>query len=193
MAKEGKFLTKPTKLKRTKKLAELTGVILGDGNIHRFPRTECLTIASNAKNKGFIKRYAGIVERIFLKRPSIIKLKRNCTRIAIYQKYLSCRLGIISGDRSKKEFAIPKWILNSREYLKSYLRGLYEAEGSFCVHKPTCTYKFLFSNRNESLLRNVYNCLRILGFHPHKSKYQIQVSRRKEVYKVKDLIKFRQY
>ncbi|MCD6270358.1 hypothetical protein J7J23_01095 [bacterium] len=70
---------------------------------------------------------------------------------------------------------------------------MYEAEGSFCVHKPTYTYKFLFANRNKSLLENVYRILKILGFHPHKSKYKIQISKKGEVYKIKELIKFRQY
>jgi len=84
-------------------------------------------------------------------------------------------------------------VLKNRNFLIKYLRGLYEAEGSFCVHKPTSTYKFLFSNKNKSLLKNVYQSLRFLGFHPHESKDKIQISRKKEVYKIKDLIKFRQY
>ncbi len=95
--------------------------------------------------------------------------------------------------KKKINIGIPYWIINNKSYLKRYLRGLYEAEGSFCVHKPTYTYKFLFANRNESLLQSVYRGLKILGFHPHKSKYQIQISKKEEVFKIKDLIKFRQY
>src|SRR4030042_1614280 len=44
-------------------LAELIGVILGNGYIGKFPRTEVLTILSNSNNKGFIKRYFNIVKR----------------------------------------------------------------------------------------------------------------------------------
>jgi intein/homing endonuclease len=193
MIKEGKFPNFPKRLKRTKELAELIGVILGDGNIHKFPRTEALTIASNAKNLGFVNRYAGIIYEIFSKEPTINKPSRGCIKIRIYQKYLSVRLGIPCGNRGNLKIEIPSWILKSKKNLISYLRGLYEAEGSFCVHRPTYTYKFLFSNRNESLLKNVYDSLKILGFHPHKSQYQIQISRKEEVYKIKDLIKFRQY
>jgi DNA-binding transcriptional regulator WhiA len=97
------------------------------------------------------------------------------------------------GARKNQDIKIPQWILRNKEYLKRYLRGLYEAEGSFCVHEPTYTYKFIFSNKNESLLGNVYRVLKILGFHPHESKYKIQISKRDEVYKIKDLIKFRKY
>ena len=108
-------------------------------------------------------------------------------------KKISKRLKIISGSRKKQDIKIPQWILKNKNYIKRYLRGLYEAEGSFCIHKPTYTYKFLFRNTNESLLNNVYRALKILGFHPHRSKNMIQISRKQEVYKIKDLINFRQY
>ncbi len=180
-------------LKQNGDLAELIGVALGDGNIFKFPRTEALTIASNAKNKGFIQRYSSLIQKIFLKKPRINKPYGGCVKIRLYEKNISKRLNFPTGARKNQNAKILLWILKNRNYLIKYLRGLYEAEGSFCVHKPTYTYKFLFSNRNESLLRNVYKGLRILGFHPHKSKYQIQVSKKEEVYKIKDLIKFRQY
>jgi len=179
--------------KKSGDLAELIGVILGDGNISKFPRTECLTIASNANNKGFIQRYSLLIKKVFAKKPVINKPHNGCIKIRIYQKQISRRLGVPTGSRSKTEISIPRWVLKNRSFLLKYLRGLYEAEGSFCVHRPTYTYKFLFSNRNESLLNNVYQALKILEFHPHKSKYQIQISKRKEVYKIKDLLKFRQY
>jgi len=54
-------------------------------------------------------------------------------------------------------------------------------------------HKFLFSNRNKSLLDNVYQALKVLGFHPHRSKCKIQISKKREVYKIRDLIKFRKY
>lgn len=184
-----------TTFEKSGDLAELIGVILGDGNIGKFPRTEGLTIACNSNNIGFINRYAGLITKLFRKSPYVAKVNKaiGCTRVRIYQKGISKRLGIPTGNRSRIKIDIPKWILKNRRFLLRYLRGLYEAEGSFCVHKPTCTYKFLFSNRNRSLLENVYRGLMILGFHPHRSKNKIQVSRKEEVYRVKNLLKFRQY
>jgi hypothetical protein len=181
-------------LKKSGDLAELIGVILGDGNIYKHPRTEELRISSNSEDKEFIKRYERLVAKIFKKKPKLEKVKNsNCIYIRIYQKDMSERLGIPLGSRRDQQIRIPRWILKNKIYLIKYLRGLYEAEGSFCVHIPTYTYKFLFRNKNKSLLRNVYNGLKILGFHPHRSRFQIQISKKKEVYKIKDLIKFRQY
>jgi len=193
MKKMGRIPSGYPPLKKDGDLAELIGVVLGDGNIHHFSRTEGLTISSNASNRGFIQRYAQLVKKKFSKDPAIDKFFKGCTRIRLYQKNISKRLGVPVGARGKINIKIPYWVLKNKEYLIRYLRGLYEAEGSFCVHEPTYTYKFLFSNKNKSLLHNVYWALKILGFHPHESKYQIQVSRKKEVYEIKNLIKFRQY
>ncbi|MFH1509637.1 MAG: LAGLIDADG family homing endonuclease [Candidatus Nealsonbacteria bacterium] len=195
MKKIGKIPSFYPPLNRDGDLAELIGVVLGDGHIESFPRTESLTILSNGSNKGFIKRYVALVKKLFNKTPyqGWHGGGSNCIRIRIYQKNISKRLGIPCGNRSDLKINIPRWIIDNREYVKRYLRGLYEAEGSFCVHIPTYTYKFLFSNKNKNLLRNVYRTLKILGFHPHESKYQIQISKKEEVYKAKELIKFRKY
>lgn len=179
--------------RKTGDLAELIGVILGDGNIFKFPRTESLTIVSNAKNIGFTQRYALLVKKIFAKEPTISKPYKGCVRIRLYEKNISKRLNIPTGSRKNYDANIPSWILKNKNYLIRYLRGLYEAEGSFCVHESTYTYKLLFSNKNPSLLNNVHKVLIGLEFHPHAGKNQVQISKKEEVYKVKNLIKFRQY
>lgn len=175
-------------------LAELIGVIYGDGNIGRFPRSERLIIASNSNNKGFISRYSRIVKKIFNKETTNMKSPNsNCVRISIYENKISERLGIPAGDRSNLKIAMPPWIKNDHEILKRFLRGLFEAEGSFCVHKPTGTHKLFFSNRNSSLLNLVFRGLIMLGFHPNLSGYRVQISRKEEVYRCIETIQFRKY
>ena len=194
MIKKGWIKINYPPLQRSEDLAELIGVILGDGNIYKHPRTEELRISSNSEDKEFIKRYDRLVDKIFKKKPKLEKVKdSNCIYIRIYQKDISQRLDIFAGARKNQKIEIPLWILKNKKYLIRYLRGLYEAEGSFCIHEPTYTYKFLFGNRNKSILENVHRALKILGFHPHKSKDRIQISKKGEVYKIKDLIRFRQY
>jgi hypothetical protein len=194
MIKKGWIKINYPSLKKSGDLAELIGVILGDGNIYKHPRTEELRISSNSEDKKFIKRYERLVDKNLRKKPKLERVKNsNCIYIRIYQKDISKRLGVPAGKRKKQKIRVPLWILRNKIYLIRYLRGIYEAEGSFCIHKPTYTYKFLFTNTNKSLLDNVYQSLKILGFHPHRSKNRIQISRREEVYKIKDLLKFRQY
>lgn len=192
--RKGLIRTKYPPLAESEDLAELLGVILGDGHIQKFPRTEGLTIAANSNNLGFIKRYSNLIEKFFDKKPYIQKQNlSNCTRIRIYQKHISKRLKIPNGNRSKFQVKTPNWIWQNKEFLIKFLRGLYEAEGSFCIHKPTYTYKLLFSNRNPYLLDVVYKSLVKLGFNPHRSSDKIQLSRKGEVYRCRDLIEFRVY
>jgi DNA-binding transcriptional regulator WhiA len=194
MKAEGKIKSEYPLLKKNADLAELIGAILGDGHIRAYPRTEELSIFSNSNNPGFIARYSKFVGDIFGKKPVISKhSEANCVRIRIYQKYISDRLEIPFSPRANLKIQVPNWILKNKRFIVRYLRGLYEAEGSFCVHKPTSTYKALFANKNRSMLDNVYELVSSLGFHPHWGKYQVQVSRKEEVYKFLELIEFRKY
>lgn len=194
MKAEGKIKSEYLPLKKDGDLAELIGVVLGDGHICSYARTEELRIISNSNNLGFVARYAKIMEKVFNKKPYIRKSNQsNSTRIGLYEKHISDRMGIPTGARKYSKIKVPFWILKNRKYIVRYLRGLYEAEGSFSTHKPTYTHKFLFANKNETMLDNVYYLMKKLGFHPHRSPYQIQLSRNKEVYDAMKVLEFRKY
>lgn len=194
MKAEGKIKSEYLPLKKDGDLAELVGVVLGDGHICSYPRTEELRIISNSNNSGFVTRYAKIMEKVFNKKPYVRNSNQNnSTRIGLYEKHISDRMEIPTGARKYLKIKVPIWILKNRKYIVRYLRGLYEAEGSFCIHKPTYTYKFLFANTNESMLNNVYYLMKKIGFHPHKSTSQIQISKKKEVFGAVKVLEFRKY
>ncbi|MCX6752025.1 MAG: hypothetical protein NTZ87_00780 [Candidatus Nomurabacteria bacterium] len=194
MKMEGKIKSEYLPLEKDGDLAELIGVVLGDGHIRSYPRAEELSIFSNSNNPGFINRYSLLIEKIFNKKPTTKQHSgKNCVRIRIYQKLISERLGVPFSPRANLKIVIPRWIISDKKYIVRYLRGLYEAEGSYSVHKATYTYKVQFSNRNVSMLENVFKLVSKLGFHPHKSKYMIQLSRKKEVSEFIKLIEFRKY
>lgn len=175
-------------------LAEYIGVVLGDGNIEACLRTERIVIAGDANKMDFIYRYAKMTDLLFEKVPLIMKTKHsNAVRISLYQKYISNRLGIPTGDKGRLVYKLPIWIDNNEQYLLRFLRGLYEAEGSLCIHLPTCTYNFTFSNINPSLLENVETILKRLEFHPEVRNNAIRVRKKAEVERLKDLIEFRKY
>ena len=194
MKAEGKIKSVYMPFRKNGDLAELIGVILGDGHIRPFPRTEELSIFSNSNNPGFVSRYFKLVEKIFGKKPvSTFHSGGNCIRIRLYEKQISARLGVPFSPRGKLKIRVPAWISSNKSYIVRYLRGLYEAEGSHSVHLPTFTHKFQFSNRNTSMLNNVFKLIKVIGFHPHRSKYQIQISKKKEVYEAIKVLGFRNY
>lgn len=194
MKKLGKIKNSYPALKRNGDLAELIGVILGDGHIRKYPRTEELSIFSNSNNPDFVRRYASLVEKVFGKKPTeTIHSSENCIRIRIYEKEISRRLGIPFSPRKNKKILVPGWILAKRSYIVRYLRGLYEAEGSFSVHKGTFTYKFSFSNKNISLQKIVFRLMKNLGFRINLSGHKVQISRKNDVYSSMKLLRFRKY
>ena len=194
MKTQGKIVSEYPSLKRNGDLAELIGVVLGDGHIRKYPRTDELSIFSNSANQGFVTRYSRLVKNIFDKKPTeTVHSGKNCIRIRIYQKYIQNRLNIPYSPRGSLNISVPDWILNDNYLIVRYLRGLYEAEGSHSVHEATSTYKMLFSNRNESMLKNVDMLVKRLGFHPHRSKDKVQISRKEEVSEFIKLIEFRKY
>ena len=192
--REGALKTTYPLLEKNGDLAELIGVVWGDGHIGRFPRCDCLRITANGDNKGFIKRYANIVEKVFDKKPTVAQVRRSkAVTITIYERFISDRLGVPHGSRHDVGYVVPDWITKDRKHVLRLLRGLYEAEGNYNIHLPTYTYKIQFANVNPSLLGIVYALVRDLGFHPHWSPRQIQVSRKNEVQNLKNLIEFRRY
>ena len=175
-------------------LAEYIGVVLGDGNIEATPRTERLIIVGNSNNPGFIQRYTQLTYLLFDKKPTIKKIKNvNAFRISLYQKYISQRLGIATGNKENLPYALPSWIENNDLFSIRFLRGLFEAEGSLSIHLPTCTYNFSFSNHNRYLLDIVERLLRRLEFHPEVRNNAIRIRRKAEVERLRALIAFREY
>ena len=194
MSRKGKERSEYKEFVKDGDLAELIGVILGDGHIQKFPRTERLLIFSNSNNLGFVERYTSLVRNTFEKEPYVYKqTDSNCIRISIYEKHISERLEVPSGARKDIIFVLQNWISSNKEYQIRWLRGLYEAEGCLCYHPATYTHKLIFTNMNQSLNEIVFRVLVGLGFHPHTTFKTVQISRKAEVQNLKDLLQFRDY
>lgn len=194
MKKLGKIPKEYSPFLPSEDLAEYIGVVLGDGHIEQFPRTERIYISCNSNRPQFVRRYTQLTAILFQKNPTLLKARNvNCIRISLYQKKISERLKIPCGNRKEYKVKVPAWIFQYREYLIRFLRGLFEAEGSLSVHKKTSTYNFSFSNTNQYLLRNVTRGLKELGFHPEVRYNAVRLRKKEEVRQCLELLQFRQY
>ena len=194
MKREGKIKSTHASLKKTGDLAELIGTILGDGHIMHHDRCDALRIVGDAKKMGFVNRSAMLIEKVFGKRPSIIKRNAsNAVNITLYEKNIQKRLNLPAGSRTNYEFQLPGWIAKSKPRTIRFLRGLYEAEGSLSHHEATYTHKLIFANTNQHLLTLVARLVRGLGFTVNIDAVKVQISRKVEVQKFADLIEFRHY
>ena len=190
----GKIKNSYPAFKKSEELAFLIGMILGDGHIEVFPRTERLLISLNTKYPELINYVANVMSNVFEKQAKIEKIKfENCARVGLYKKYISKRLQLASGNRRYDQTGLPKWIWRSNKWIIYALKGLFEAEGSFSIHLPTCTYNFSFSNKNTNLLNQVERGLVILGFHPERRNVAVRLRKRHETLAFEALISFRKY
>lgn len=179
---------------RNKSLAELIGIILGDGNLYKFPRTENLRIICNSQEIAYIKHIVELINKIFNKKPLVMKRKNeNATVISIYQCKLSERLRIPAGNKIRNNVGIPLWVTSDEKYMIKCLKGLFETDGCFVEDKNNYTQIIEFKNNCRRLREDVYNILLNLGFNPQLGRNYVRLARRREVYKFKELIDFRKY
>lgn len=185
---------KEKKLKRSNELAELIGIILGDGCLTNLPRTEALRIVCNSEQQDYINHIVTLIQKIFDKRPTVYKRSgQKATNITLYRCNLSERLGIPCGNKIKNQVTIPKWIKENRNYSTNCLKGLFETDGSYYEDESNYTCVIEFKNNCRSLLQNVHHILKNFGYHPQFGKNYIRLARRREVFGFKSLINFRNY
>jgi hypothetical protein len=181
-------------LLKNEDLAELIGIILGDGNLNKHPRTENLRITCNSKDSGYIKHISTLIRKVFYKSPSVRKRKNiNAISIDLYQCEISERLELPCGDKIRNNIGIPSWILLNKKYILKCLKGLFETDGCFHVDRDNYTRCIEFKNNCKRLRKDVYVGLKNFGFRPQFGYNYVRLAKKDEVYRFKEAIDFRNY
>lgn len=119
------------------------GLVLGDGHIEKFPRSERLHIVLGTDKPLLWQHVVKAVEQVFSKKAWVWRAKRgNYVEISLYQTRISEQLGIPTGNRGSFAVRLPEWIRSDRRHLVACPKGLFEAEGSYSFHAPTYTHKW---------------------------------------------------
>ena len=122
-----------------RKLSELTGVILGDGHLHK--KSNCITIVGSLEDIYYYKnRVIPLFEELFNMKP---KLRRRNDRNAYYLhlenkkvfEFLTKEVGLVRGNKTNAK--IPRFVLNDKKMKKCFLRGLYDTDGCLKFSKQT--------------------------------------------------------
>lgn len=177
-------------INRNENLAELTGIILGDGSFYLGKTTTELDIAFNSITE---KEYANFVESLIL---SIIKTKvyriqqktKNCLHLRVGRKAdvlsLLSNSIIKSGNKIENQVTIPNWIWQNYSFLRACVRGLFDTDGSLYRLKPHWPnlYQLSFKAYNKRLLNDARRALLTLGFNPSKTfDNRIVLTRQEEI------------
>lgn len=184
------FFKKPTKY--STELAELFGILLGDGSVTKY----YVKIYLNMKaDKGYPQNILKII-KIALPRtkPTVhVRSARGTEEIQISSLDV-CNYFKSLGFNPKIRY-IPKWIKQNENFIKATVRGLFDTEGSIGIKrfkgkKGLYVYKQLtFTNSNKRILKFVESSLEKLGFSPTKnSRKNIYLSNARDIQKYFEII-----
>ena len=152
----GKYAeTQPLKnVVRDKNLAEIIGIMLGDGNLNRNRVRVCFD-KRNIRYMQYVKYLFKGVFGVDL-REEIIK-KTNQAYLYCYNKFLMLELinlGLKKGDKIKNKLTIPDWIKENEEYSASCIKGLIDTDGCIYFSKRDKQTYIKFTNFNLILLKD---------------------------------------
>ena len=166
----------------SKRLAEIIGIVLGDGNIYQFDRCQRLTISCNSSYGLYIKHIANLIKFVFRKAPKIEKRSKvNCSDIRLYMQDIDLALGLPAGNKIKNSVVIPEWIFAKKQYLIRCLKGLFETDGHYGASKKFYVEYIQFCNASQSLRNSVFVALESLGYSPQMGMSYVRLARKKQV------------
>lgn len=168
--------------KKSEDLAELFGVILGDGHLQR----KMLTITGNSfeiehyiyLSRKFKKLFNLNSKIRFLKDVNYMQLNVNSTALI---RFLLAG-GFVLGNKIKNRECLPKWIFRKREFVCGALRGLLDTDGG--IYQKQKKYKRAiveFQTRSPHIRADIYRLIRLLGLNPSKSSVNVRIQDQTEV------------
>ena len=178
--------------KQSKELAELFGILLGDGSITKYYVKIYLNRIADKKYYPYIIKLS---RKLFPNIPVTHKhrIQKGTTEIQISSKDVCDYLKSVDFD--PKIRYVPFWIIKNINFIKATIRGLIDTEGSvgikyFKGKKSNRMYKQLtFTNKNKFILQFMEKSLEKLGYRPTKSSNKnIYISNRKDITKYLDEI-----
>lgn len=158
-------------LKYSARLAELCGIILGDGGITDYQVRVTLNKNTDADYSFFVTQ---LFQKVFKEKPSVNDHENvlNVTLSSISYVEALEKIGIYRGNKVKRQASIPVWILVNRNFSRACLRGLMDTDGGVYYHHHTTHGKkyvhfgLTFTNKSGPLVTGVKTILQSLGFKP---------------------------
>lgn len=168
-------------------LAELFGILLGDGSVTKYYSKVYLNAKLEMEYVAFVKKLA---KKLFKGVPVTHTKREKDSTIGIQISSIDVcdYLKNIGFNGKKRE--IPLWITENTDYAKATIRGLFDTEGSvgikfFRGKRGNYFYKQLtVTNKNKNILQFLEKYLIKLGYKPTKnSRKNIYISNGKDIKK----------
>lgn len=179
-------------LKKSRYLAEATGIILGDGGVTNY---QLKIYLDRYTDREYAKYVQELFYRVFEEYPKEFDNKRDNTLVLIL-----CganlidnlkSIGLDKGDKIKRQVDFPKWIWRKKEYQISCVRGLMDTDGGLYFHRHWSNgikYRNLglcFTSWSKPLLLSVAKVLDRYNF-----KFSIDDNQRIYIYDLGEIKKY---
>lgn len=155
-------------------LAELTTIILGDGNIYRDESKKyMLRISSNKTEEKDYREYTKeLIEKLFNYTPKSYPRKgKNAVDLTVYNKKIVndlIAMGLEPGNKVHNQVKVPDWIKNNDKFKVSGLRGLFDTDGSVYQRNTQKTFGLNFKNGSLPLVEDFKAMCESIGIKTQK-------------------------
>lgn len=182
---------------RSERLAELVGIILGDGGITKYQLK--ITLNKNTES-GYIEFVSRLFNELFREYPQRYYYGGRKNSVCILClggieliEFLK-EIGLDKRNKVKMQAGVPDWIKRNERYKRACLRGLEDTDGCVYYHKhKTKGFKcfnigWTLTNHSKKILLFVYNTLFNNGFTPKLKEHSVYLYKETEVVKYFDII-----
>jgi DNA-binding transcriptional regulator WhiA len=165
-------------LKHSVNTAECFGILLGDGHISKYQTI--VTLGSTEKL--YATYVSNLFEKVFSTRPKT-SIRAN-GHLDIYLnsvplvQWLKSE-GLVS-NKTKKQVDVPMWLFENPLYMKAFLRGFFDTDGS--IYKLRFGIQLSFTNRSLPLLLALQKMLNEIQYKPSEvSSWKIYITQKKDI------------
>jgi DNA-binding transcriptional regulator WhiA len=165
-------------------LAELLGILAGDGHLSNINHEISVTCHRKDDKEYILNHVSRLFRDLFEVNVKIKEQDHNNTiKSVVNSKMLSLFLTSkfkIPKGKKKGSLRIPKQILKRKKLLRSYIRGLFDTDGSFYLRRKTSMVVSIAS-RDPPYLDEVKQALMFLGYNPSVSGKNLYIYRQEQI------------
>jgi len=174
----------------SEQLAELCGIIMGDGHVNNYQISMTTNLRTDYKHALFVQK---LFKSCFSTPVSIRKrYNKNVVIVVLSSKVAAdflVKKGLVRGHKINADMRIPAWIKKNKAYSKAFIRGLFDTDGCVYLDKHQIKgklYKYIgwtITSNAGTFLLDVTNLMEQLGFPVTKrpSQNSVFLRRREEV------------
>ena len=163
----------------SEKLAEMVGILLGDGGI---TKGQCTTTLNKTDDREYALFVASLGQKLFHQKPGIYPRKTSNAVVVCFTgvnlvKYLT-KIGLKIGNKVRQQVDIPTWIKKSKKFSRACVRGIFDTDGCAYLDRHKINgrkyahFNIAITNYSHPLLSSVNKILCDEGFCPTKSSHR---------------------